>query len=250
MRVFRGFDELPHFRCGVATIGSFDGVHSGHRILLDTVESLARQHGGESIVLTFEPHPRITLGCAEGLKLLTTTEEKLVLLERAGVENVIIIPFTVEFSRLTPQRFLEEYIRGKAGISYLVVGYNHHFGRDKSGDFNYLSSSGEELGLHVVQVAQHLVDKFKVSSTIIRRLIAAGDMEEADKLLGSRYMLMGMMDCTGAVVSPDREYKLLPPAGEYDVLADGKPAKATVDAGGRLHVDGLSGKTERVTIEF
>ena len=151
MRVFRGFDELPHFRCGVATIGSFDGVHSGHRILLDTVESLARQHGGESIVLTFEPHPRITLGCAEGLKLLTTTEEKLVLLERAGVDNVIIIPFTVEFSRLTPQRFLEEYIRGKAGISYLVVGYNHHFGRDKSGDFNYLSSSGEELGLHVVQ---------------------------------------------------------------------------------------------------
>ena len=92
MRVFRGFDELPHFRCGVATIGSFDGVHSGHRILLDTVESLARQHGGESIVLTFEPHPRITLGCAEGLKLLTTTEEKLGFTgELLGIKAVVLV---------------------------------------------------------------------------------------------------------------------------------------------------------------
>lgn len=250
MRVFRGFDDLPHFACGVATIGSFDGVHSGHRVLLDTVERLAREHGGESIVLTFEPHPRITLGCANGLRLLTTTDEKLMLLERAGVDNVIIIPFTLEFSRLSPQQFLEEYIVGKAGIRYLVVGYNHHFGHDKSGDFNYLASTGGHLGLQVVQVPQQLVDKSKVSSTIIRRLISDGNIAEADKLLGYRYILIGKATSDGTVEYPDHEYKLLPPAGAYEVTVNGHRTEATIYPDGRVMVEGLPEPTGPVTIEF
>ena len=106
MRIFRGFDNLPTFVHAVATMGSFDGVHCGHKVLLQRTISLAKERGGESIVLTFEPHPRYVLGTAEGMQLLSTLEEKLWLLEQEGIDNVIIIPFTKEFSRLKPQEFI------------------------------------------------------------------------------------------------------------------------------------------------
>ena len=119
MRIFRGFDNLPDFRCGVATIGSFDGVHCGHRTLLDRVRNIAEEVGGESIILTFDPHPRITLGKADNLRLLSSTEEKMHLLEAEGIDNVIIIPFTEEFSELSPTEFLQSLLIEKVGIGHV-----------------------------------------------------------------------------------------------------------------------------------
>lgn len=127
MKVFKGLNNLPPFRNAVATMGSFDGVHSGHRELLHRVASTAAASDGESIVLTFEPHPRYVLGSGDGLRLLSTLDEKLWLLERSGIDNVIVLPFTVEFSRTSPREFIENDIAG-IGIRRLVVGYNHRFG--------------------------------------------------------------------------------------------------------------------------
>ena len=122
MRVFHGFNSLPQFICPVVTVGSYDGVHLGHRALIDRLVAEARTSGGESIVLTFEPHPRITLGRAEGLLLLTTLDEKVRLLETLGVDNVIVIPFDRTFSALSGEEFVREYLLRRLGARTLVVG--------------------------------------------------------------------------------------------------------------------------------
>ena len=179
IRVFRGFDALPQFRHPVATIGSFDGVHLGHRALLDCLTAEARTRGGESIVLTFDPHPRITLGRSEGLHLLTSLDEKIGLLERIGVDNVVVIPFDTAFSTLSGREFVERYLLGRLGIEVLVAGYDHRFGHDR------IDCDGlEALGLHVVRVGERQVAGAHVSSTTIRRLVEAGDFAEAERLLG------------------------------------------------------------------
>lgn len=179
MRIFHGFDALPRFRHATATVGSFDGVHRGHRALIEHLIAEARRSGGESVVLTFEPHPRITLGRAEGLVLLTSFEEKAALLEQIGVDVLIVIPFDQAFSRLTCREFIEEYLIRKVGVETLVVGFNHRFGHDGA-DFSTLGMEH----LRIVRVDEERVTGEKVSSTIIRRLIQQGEREEAERLLG------------------------------------------------------------------
>ncbi len=179
IRVFRGFDALPQFRHPVATIGSFDGVHLGHRALLDCLTAEARTRGGESIVLTFDPHPRITLGRSEGLHLLTSLDEKIGLLERIGVDNVVVIPFDTAFSTLSGREFVERYLLGRLGIEVLVAGYDHRFGHDR-----IACDEIEKLGLPVIRVDERQVGGTHVSSTTIRRLVEAGDYAEAERLLG------------------------------------------------------------------
>ena len=131
MRVFYGFDALPRFREPAVTVGSFDGVHLGHQALLARLCEEARATGGESIVLTFDPHPRITLGRTDGFRQLTTLDEKLALLERLGIDDVIVIPFDRAFSALSGREFIERYLKGRIGTRTLVVGYNHRFGHDR-----------------------------------------------------------------------------------------------------------------------
>lgn len=249
MRIFRGFDNLPQFRCGVATIGSFDGVHCGHRTLLDRVRSIAEEKGGESIVFTFDPHPRITLGKAEGLRLLSSTEEKLYLLEAEGVDNVIIIPFTKEFSRLSPAEFMQGLLVERVGIKHLVVGYNHHFGHNKAGDFGYLSANS--IGINVVQVDQHRVESDKVSSTVIRSTIERGDMHQASKLLGHPYIIIGMATANGLITHSEQEYKQLPPAGEYSVRVNGAANQLVINDDSSLLLKSYEHlPSEQVIIEF
>lgn len=179
MEVFRGFDALPRFRHAAVTVGSYDGVHRGHRALLERLVTEARAAGGESIVLTFEPHPRITLGRAEGLRLLTTLDAKIALLAALGVDYVIVIPFDAAFSALSGREFLRDYLVGKVGAETLVVGYNHRFGHDRVD-----SSEVADAGLRVVRVDECHVDGEHVSSTVIRRLLDAGNRAEAERLLG------------------------------------------------------------------
>ena len=249
MRVFHGFDNLPQFRCGVATIGSFDGVHCGHRVLLDRVRSIATEQGGESIVLTFEPHPRITLGKAEGLRLLSSTDEKLHLLEAEGIDNVIIIPFTHEFSQLSPAEFLHNMLVAKADIKFLVVGYNHHFGHNKAGGFDFLSENS--AGLQVVRVDQHRVESDKVSSTVIRAVIERGDMNQAAHLLGHPYIIIGTATPDGAVIYQEQEYKQLPPAGTYRVRANNIETGLTIGSDSSLRLaSSIPQTSEQLIIEF
>ncbi|MBQ5635368.1 MAG: FAD synthetase [Alistipes sp.] len=228
MQVLHGFNNLPTFHHPVATVGSYDGVHCGHRIIIDEVVRRAKAIGGESILLTFEPHPRITLQQDGGLRLLTTLEEKAQLLESCDVDYLLVIPFDIAFSRLSHEEFISDYITGRLGIEELVIGYNHHFGHNKSGNYAYLSEKGGTL--RVTEVKQHLVDEQKVSSTIIRQTIERGDMTLAAQLTGHPYIIIGMANENGFVVT-DR-YKLLPPQGIYQATINDLPYKVVVSGQG------------------
>ena len=239
MRVVWGFDNPPQLRNGVATVGSYDGVHCGHRILLSEVVRHAKECGGESAVLTFEPHPRITLGNDEGLQLLSTFEEKCALLEQEGIDYVVVIPFDREFSRLSRETFINDYLVGKLGIKQLIVGYNHHFGHNKEGDHSFLVQQG---ALQVVEVAQYTDNGNKVSSTTIREALRKGDLSLVHQMLGHSYIIIGMADEMG-VVAVDN-YKLLPCDGHYACTINGTPSECEVRGGVLVQGDHFSQKIE------
>ncbi|MFI3301995.1 MAG: FAD synthetase family protein [Rikenellaceae bacterium] len=212
MRVFYGFDGTSQIEKAVCTVGSYDGVHIGHQRLIEECREQAKAIGGESVVLTFEPHPRIVLGRAEGLKLLTTLPEKIELLSGAGVDNLIVIPFDEEFSRVKYSDFVEQYLIAKVGMQCMIVGYNHLFGHKNEGNYTLLSELSERLGFRVVELAEQRCDSQKVSSTVIRRAIESGDVESAVEQLGHPYL----------VLKGDSEWKLLPPEGRYVARVEGE----------------------------
>ena len=223
MRVFRGIESLPALRNAVATMGSFDGVHCGHRELLERVMQRARELQGESVVITFDPHPRYVLGTGEGMQLLSTIEEKIFLLEQIGIDNLIIIPFTQEFSRTSPMEFIGSL--AAIGIRSMVVGYNHRFGHNKEGDFDYLSTHSGEM--EITKVEQQQVAGGKVSSTIIRQCIADGDMQRVEQMLARPYIIIGKVGEDG-IIRDISENKLLPAVGEYQAKANGTENKISI----------------------
>ena len=233
MRVFRGFDALPAFSHAAVTTGSFDGVHRGHCRLLECVQAAARQRGGESVVLTLEPHPRIFFGDRD-MRLLTTLDEKRELLEQAGVDNLVVMPFDLCFSRLTAREFIADYIVGRIGAEHLTVGYNHRFGHDRQGGPEFLGAISREFGLSVEEVACYDAEGDRVSSTMIRRAVGEGRMATATRLAGHPYIIIGMA-CGGQVESLP-EYKLLPPDGEYQAQAEGRPCRARI-CKGKIMID-------------
>ena len=239
MKVIRGFDNPPLLRNAVATVGSYDGVHCGHRILLDEVIRRAKESDGESVVLTFEPHPRITLGNDEGLQLLSSFEEKCALLEQVGIDYVVVIPFDEAFSRLSHREFIDNYIVGSLHIKQLVIGYNHHFGHNKAGDHDFLV---EHTPLQVIEVAQYTDNGNKVSSTTIRKALSEGDVTLARQMLGHPYIIIGIADNEGRVMT-DR-YKLLPREGRYNCAINGKATTCEVRGGALFQNELYSQKIE------
>lgn len=233
MRIFRGFDNLPRFRHAAVTVGSFDGVHRGHRILLNNVIEAAAVHGGESVVLTLEPHPRIFFGDGN-MRLLTTPDEKISLLEQAGIDNLVVMPFDLSFSRLTAREFIAEYLVGRTHAEHLTVGYNHRFGHDRQGGAEFLSAISREYGLQVAEVGCFDAEGDKVSSTVIRQAVGEGRMQTAARLTGHPYIIIG--DVCDGVVTGIPEYKLLPPDGEYAAHAGGKECRLRID-GGKMFID-------------
>ena len=223
MRVFRGIESLPALRNAVATMGSFDGVHCGHRELLERVMQRADELQGESVVITFDPHPRYVLGTGEGMQLLSTIEEKIFLLEQIGIDNLIIIPFTLEFSRTSPMEFIGSL--AAIGIRSMVVGYNHRFGHNKEGDFEYLSTHSGEM--EITKVEQQQVAGGKVSSTIIRQRIADGDMQRVEQMLARPYIIIGKVGEDGTI-GDISENKLLPAVGEYQAKVNGAENKISI----------------------
>lgn len=232
MTVHYGFDSLPAFRAPVVTVGSYDGVHGGHRAILRKIEELAKANGGESVVVTFAPHPRIVLGKAEGLKLLNTLEEKIALLDEVGIDHLIVAPFTEEFSRLSSEDYVRDYLVEKIGVKTLVVGYNHHFGHNKDGDFRFLQSLQKDYDFEVCEISRQQIDDEKVSSTVLRRMIGEGDMAHAMRLLERPYILIAnLKECS---VDP---YKLLPPDGRYRVKIEGQGEAILAISSSRLQLD-------------
>lgn len=248
MRVFQGFESLPSFGGAVVTLGSFDGLHCGHLELLKRCRESAEEIGGESVVLTFATHPRVVLGRADGLRLLMTMEEKITMLESYGVDNVIIIPFDKDFSRLSYEDFVKRYLVDMIGMKRLVAGYNHHLGRGSEGSYVSLNKLSQEYGFDVQRVEEWRdAAGGNVSSTVVRKLVSQGDMERVSELLGRPYLILAQVDGAGRVWSQDA-LKLFPAEGEYEAVVEGKQSKVSVDKSGAMWCEEAAGN--RVKIEI
>ncbi len=213
----------------VITVGTFDGLHVGHRQILSRVLELAKSRAKDSAVITFYPHPRIVLG--QDVALLNSQEEKRQIIKSTGIANLIEIPFTLEFSDLSADDFIS-FINNMIKPSVVVIGYDHGFGRNRSGDIDTLRKAGELYGFEVVYMEPVFVEEHKVSSTIIRNLLLDGEVEIASRLLGSPYSLMGKVirgnqigkriGFPTANLLLDDQYKLIPAMGVYASLVEYK----------------------------
>ncbi len=228
MNVYYSPDSILKNTNTVVTIGTFDGVHMAHRQVIKHVLELAKQKNLRSFIVTFEPHPQEVLRSkTPDIKLLSSIDERLQLFEQTGIGNVLVIKFTEDFSYNQPREFYSKYISGKIGLSDLVIGYDHLFGRDRQGDFNTLIELGKEFGFQVHRVEEIDVDGMPVSSTRIRAALAEGKIEDASKLLGYDYSFEGIIvegDKVGRSIGyptvnlkPVKENKVMPKEGIYCV---------------------------------
>jgi riboflavin kinase/FMN adenylyltransferase len=230
MRIFRGFDQVEGIINPVVTTGSFDGVHIGHKAILNRLKRLASDVGGESVLITFDPHPRKVLypeSAGKDLKLISSNEEKLELLREAGLDNVVIVEFTREFSKITSEEFVRDYLHGILKARVVVVGFNHHFGNNKEGDYRQLWGWRAKYGFEAVEIPEQEVQHETVSSTKIRKAISEGYIQRANAYLDHYYMVMGIpqkFSITGSSHIPSlykcpvtEECKLLPATGVYAV---------------------------------
>jgi riboflavin kinase/FMN adenylyltransferase len=230
MKVHRDLRDLPQFNNAVITIGSFDGVHLGHQELIDELKLLAQKHRGESVLITFHPHPRsVVFPSDTSLKLITSIEEKIALIDRYQVDHLVIVPFTVEFSQLSADEYIEKFLVQKFNPRCIVIGYDHHFGLNRQGDISFLRWHSQRFGYEVVEIEQKRVEDMAVSSTKIRRALETAQMREAAKWMGHHFPLSGKVvkgrqigrtiNYPTANLEPSDKHKLIPPDGIYAVLA-------------------------------
>ena len=191
MKIHRNLNSF-HAQNPVLTIGTFDGVHSGHRKIIDRLHDLAKTINGESVIFTFDPHPRKVVAPGETtLRLLTTLEEKIVLFKQSGIDHLIIYPFTPEFSRLTYEEFVEQVLVDQIHTKFLVVGYDHKFGKNRQGDFEFLKKCADRHEFQIEKLDVLLMNESHISSTKIREAIQQGDFETANAFLGYPFTLHG-----------------------------------------------------------
>ena len=192
MRIFRDLKALPPFSSSVITIGTFDGVHKGHQKLIDRITLLASQCKGESIIITFHPHPRIVINPEDkSLRLLNTIEEKTMLLEKYGVDNVVIVPFSRDFSEQSAQEYISDFLVKNFNPKHIVIGYDHKFGKNRTGDFHLLEAMKAQYGYSMEEISKETLDDIGISSTKIRTALQEGDIRLANELLGYNYRLKG-----------------------------------------------------------
>lgn len=230
LKLYRTAYDFAGCKNAVVTTGTFDGVHKGHRKIIDRLKTLAAKNDGETVMFTFDPHPRMVLfPDDDSLRLLNTIEEKISLLEEAGIDHLIIHPFSMEFSRHTALEYVRDLLVNALNVKTMVVGYDHHFGRNREGDFNDLVEFGNIYGFKVEEISALMLDEINVSSTKIRKAINEGDIQTANAYLGYSYQLQGTIvsgDGIGtklgfptANVKVKDELKLIPKNGVYAIRA-------------------------------
>ncbi len=244
MKVYRSLAEIGKIKNPVVTIGTFDGVHQGHRQIINRLNTVADEIGGESFLFTFHPHPRQVLFPEQtDLKLLTLTEEKLHLLENAGVKHVLVYPFTKEFSKLTAEDYVKKILVEAIGTKKLIIGYDHKFGNNREGNIETLKQVSGQYNFTVEEIPAHEVDHINVSSTRIRRALEQGDLETANSFLGYTYFLSGtvvegkklgrQLGYPTANIQPKDGTKLVPGIGVYaaTTIVGGKRYKGMMSVG-------------------
>ncbi|GAB3226445.1 bifunctional riboflavin kinase/FAD synthetase [Algoriphagus aestuariicola] len=263
MKIYEGLEGFTPVRNAVVTSGTFDGVHLGHQKILKRIREIARSIQGETVLITFWPHPRLVLYPDEHkLRLLSTFEEKTKLLRQFGIDHLITIPFTQEFSRLTSQEFIRKVLIDSIHTRKLVIGYDHRFGKNREGSFEYLKSNSHTFGFELEEISRQDVEEIAVSSTKIRKALESGDVKTAESCLGRPYELNGLVikgqqigrsiGFPTANIHIPNDYKLIPKDGVYAVEAsvDGTLYKAMLNIGNRPTVDGTKKTVEANLFDF
>ena len=261
MKVYHSLHDFKKVKNAVVTTGTFDGVHVGHRKIINRLQEVARRVEGETVLFTLYPHPRLVLQPDLDLKLITTLSEKVDLLMEAGLDHLIIYPFTQEFSRTSSLEFVRNILVNAIGAKKLVIGYDHHFGRNREGSFEHLKEFGPVYGFDVEEIPAEDVDDVKVSSTKIRAALLEGDVSLANRYLNSPFMISGFVVIGNrlgneigfptANIELAEEHKLIPCDGVYAVrakrLETGEMLLGMCNIGHRPTVQGI-GKTIEVNL--
>jgi riboflavin kinase / FMN adenylyltransferase len=192
MKIHREIENLPLFRNAVITIGTFDGVHHGHRQILDKLKAEALKCDGETVIITFHPHPRKVVSSAIlGIRLINTLDEKIELLEKLGIDHLIVVPFTDAFANQPAEDFIKDFLIEKLHPHTIIIGYDHRFGRDRQGDYRLLEKMAPVHGFTLKEIPKHILENVSISSTNIREAILHSDIGTANKLLGYEFFFSG-----------------------------------------------------------
>lgn len=253
MQVHHDIEQLPVFRNAVITIGTFDGVHMGHRKILDKMKAEAAANGGETVIITFHPHPRkIVSSEFMGIRLITTIEERISLLEKIGIDHLVVVPFTDVFANQSAAEYIRDFLVAKFHPHTIIIGYDHRFGRDRAGNFQLLEANAEAYGYRLVEIPKHVLENISISSTSIRKAIIQNDTETVNKVLGYDFFFCGLvvhgnklgrkLGYPTANLKVKEEDKIIPGNGIYAVYAlpEGytEPLKGMMSIGFRPTVDG------------
>lgn len=193
MQIYTNINDLPHFKNTVITIGSFDGLHLGHQQILQRVVVLAAQENAESIVISFDPHPRLVVypDDAAAVELLTDTNEKCRILARLGIKNVVLVRFDAAFANQTAEEYINDFLVKRFQPSHIVIGYDHHFGKNRVGDLDLLQQFAPKYGYKVEEISPQTIADIAISSTKIRNALAVGNIKNANQLLGRPFAITG-----------------------------------------------------------
>jgi len=191
MQVHRTIENLPPFNNAVITIGTFDGVHEGHKKIITALLSKAEEVGGESLIITFDPHPRKIVNPHEPLQLINTLDEKIELLSKAGIDHLVVVPFTHEFAEQTAEQYIKNFLIDNFHPQIIIIGHDHHFGKGRKGNYKLLEEKAEVFNYQLVEIPKHVLDEIAVSSTKIRKALSESNIETANKLLGYDFFFEG-----------------------------------------------------------
>ncbi len=228
MKVYYQLSEIPKLTNAVITIGTFDGVHLGHRKIISQLVETSKNMHGESVLITFEPHPRMVLNPQDNkLRLLNTLQEKIQLLSFLGIDHLAIVPFTESFSKLTAQEYVTDFLIKTFNPKTIIIGYDHQFGKDRSGNYKLLEVLASTLNYNLIEITQQQLNEVKISSTHIRKYLQEGALEQANALLTAPYQITGTVvhgDARGrtigyptANIAIHNSLKLIPANGVYAV---------------------------------
>lgn len=265
MQVHSALDQLPRFRNAVVTIGTFDGVHKGHQQIISRMKAVSRETDGETVILTFHPHPRkIVAGTSGPVALLNTLDEKIALLAAQGIDHLVVIPFTPEFSRMSADEYIADFLVRYFHPHTIIIGYDHRYGAGRTGDFRLLEQRGAELGFQVKEIPEQVLDDIKVSSTRIREALQNGNPPLAEELLGYPYFFEGTvvkgqqlgrtLGFPTANIGVTDEEKLIPGNGVYavtvEVIGEVAAKGAMMNIGVRPTVDGTKRVIEAHLLDY
>jgi riboflavin kinase/FMN adenylyltransferase len=264
MKVYRSLQQLPVFNRAVLTIGTFDGVHLGHQQIIRQLLMEAEATGGESVLISFFPHPRKVVRPHQQIDELTTLDERIELLKRQGLDNLVVVPFNKAFSEQTAEEYIKDFLVDRFHPSLIIIGYDHKFGNNREGDYRLLEKMGDRYNYTVKEIPQQLINEVAVSSTKIRQALSNSDIESANQLLGYPYFFkgnviegnklgrkLGYPTANLQIQDPD---KLVPSNGVYAVEAqiegESRMMKGMMNIGNRPTVDGTRRSVEVHLFDF